>query len=78
MVLPTWIRGRGVAVYLLALQGLFALGGLVWGAVAEQTSLQAALVAAGVVVAAVAVLLMPLRLNRYIDIAGSNRMATLF
>jgi len=68
VVLPAWVRGRGVAVYLLALQGSFAVGALVWGAVAEQTSLQSALIAAGVIMGMSAVLITPLRLGRYVDI----------
>jgi MFS family permease len=65
IVLPAWIRGRGVAVYLLALQGSFAIGALVWGAVAEQTSLQATLIAASVAMVVGSLLTTPLRLGRY-------------
>jgi MFS family permease len=68
LVLPAWIRGRGIAVYLLALQGSFALGALLWGAIAEQTSLQTALIAAGVVMAVNALLVTPLRLGNYMAI----------
>ena len=68
VVLPAWVRGRGVAVYLLALQGSFALGALIWGAVAEQSGLRSALVVAGIVMAISALLTTPLRLARYIDV----------
>ena len=68
IVLPAWIRGRGVAVYLLALQGSFAVGALLWGAVAEQTGLQTALVSAGIAMGIAAVLSTRLRLSRYMDI----------
>ena len=68
VVLPTWIRGRGVAVYLLALQGSIAVGAFVWGAVAEQTSLQTALIAAGIATGISAVLTTRLRLSQYIGI----------
>jgi MFS family permease/quinol monooxygenase YgiN len=68
VVLPAWIRGRGVAIYLLALQGSFAAGALVWGAVAEQTSLRTALITAGIAMAVSAPLTTPLRLARLIDI----------
>ena len=68
IVLPPWIRGRGVAVYLLAVQGSFAVGALVWGAVAEQTSLETALTSAGITMGIGAVLLTRLRLGRYMDI----------
>jgi hypothetical protein len=68
IVLPTWIRGRGVAVYLLVLQGSFAIGALVWGAVAEQTSLQAALIAASITMAIGSILTIPLRLGNYLTV----------
>jgi MFS family permease len=68
IVLPAWIRGRGVAVYLLGLQGSFAIGALVWGAVAEQTSLQTTLIAASVAMVVGSVLTAPLRLGSYMAI----------
>ncbi len=68
VVLPSWIRGRGVALFLLAVQGSFAVGALIWGGVAEQTSLQTALVSAGLTMAVSAVLVLPLRLSRYMDV----------
>jgi len=76
VVLPSWIRGRGVAVYLLALQGSFAIGALIWGGVAERTSLRTALIAAGIALAVSAVLVTPLRLGRYMDI--DTEVAVLF
>jgi hypothetical protein len=48
---PTWVRGRALAVSLLALQGGLALGGVVWGVVATHGGIPAALVAAAVVFA---------------------------
>ncbi|MCZ6739250.1 MAG: MFS transporter [Actinobacteria bacterium] len=68
VVLPSWVRGRGVALFLLAVQGSFAVGALIWGGVAEQTNLQTALVAAGLTMAVSAVLVLPLRLSRYMDV----------
>jgi quinol monooxygenase YgiN len=44
MVAPAWVRGRALAAWLLAFQLGFAVGGVVWGIVAD-TSLRAALVA---------------------------------
>lgn len=76
IVLPAWIRGRGIALYLVALQGSFAVGALIWGAVAQQTSLRTALLAAGMVMALSAVLVTPLRLGRYMDI--NTEVAELF
>ena len=68
VVLPAWIRGRGVAVYLLALQGSFAIGALLWGGLAEQTSLQTAMATAGIAMAASAIAVTLLRLSRYADV----------
>ena len=76
VVLPAWIRGRGIAVYLLALQGSFATGALIWGTVAEQTSLRTALISAGIAMAVSAVLVTPLRLGRYMNI--NTEVAHLF
>jgi len=56
-VLPDWVRGRGLAVYLMVFNGAMTLGSLAWGAVAQATSVPAALgIAAGgaLVVAALA------------------------
>ncbi|MDK1030073.1 MAG: MFS transporter, partial [Anaerolineae bacterium] len=68
IVLPAWIRGRGVAAYLLALQGSFAVGALLWGTIAEQTSLQTALISAGIAMGIAAVLIRRLRLSHYANI----------
>jgi MFS family permease len=43
---PRWVRARALAAYLLVFQGGLALGSVVWGAVAETTSVRTALVAA--------------------------------
>jgi MFS family permease len=47
-VLPNWVRGRGLAIYLTAFFGSMTIGSLAWGQIAAWTSLDAALVAAGV------------------------------
>ena len=69
IVLPAWIRGRGVAVYLMALQGSFALGAFVWGAIAEQAGLETTLYAAAVAMAVGALATSFLRLRDYTDSA---------
>jgi MFS family permease len=53
---PAWVRGRALAVGLLAVQGGLATGGVVWGVVATHAGIPAALVAGavGLVLAAVA------------------------
>jgi len=42
MVAPAWVRGRALAAWLLAFQLGFAIGGVMWGLVAN-ASLEAAL-----------------------------------
>ena len=52
LFLPTWVRARGLAIYLVVFTGSQAVGGLVWGLAAEAASAETALVvAAGVVLA---------------------------
>ena len=38
VALPGWVRARGMATYLLVFQGGQALGSVVWGLLATQTS----------------------------------------
>jgi MFS family permease len=42
-VLPNWVRGRGLAVYLTVFNGAMAAGSLGWGAVAQQWGVPVAL-----------------------------------
>ncbi len=49
VLLPRWVRARGIGVYVLVLQGGQALGAAVWGIVAERTTGPTAFVAAGAV-----------------------------
>jgi MFS family permease len=51
-VLPNWVRGRGLAVYLTVFNGAMAAGSLGWGAVAQEWGVPVALwaSAAGLVV----------------------------
>ncbi|GAB2478782.1 MFS transporter [Comamonas humi] len=50
-ILPNWVRGRSLAVYLTVFNGAMTVGSLSWGAVAQWTSVPAALLigAAGLV-----------------------------
>jgi MFS family permease len=50
--LAPWVRGRGLAVFLLFFFGGMAAGSVLWGAVAAQAGLRAALVASGLGAAA--------------------------
>jgi MFS family permease len=53
-VLPNWVRGRGLALYLTVFSGSMALGSLVWGQVAQMTSTQVSLSAAALLGASMA------------------------
>lgn len=46
-VLPDWVRGRGLAIYLTVFFGTMTAGSLIWGQIATLTSLDAALLIAG-------------------------------
>jgi MFS family permease len=67
-VLPAWVRGRGLAVFWLVLQGSLAGGALLWGALADVVHLTGALFAASAATAIVALAVMPLRLAGRADI----------
>ena len=49
---PPWVRSRAVALHIVSALGAFAIGSAFWGAVSDIAGLTAALVAAGVVMAA--------------------------
>ena len=51
-VLPNWVRGRGLAIYLMVFNGAMAGGSLVWGLFAQEVGIPFALMcgAAGLVV----------------------------
>jgi MFS family permease len=55
LALPNWVRGRGLAYYLIVFQGAQALGAVVWGTVADRTTVPTALLVAAGVLAAGAV-----------------------
>ena len=52
-VLPGWVRGRGLALYLLTFQAGMAAGAAIWGAVAASAGVSAAVAAAAVLMLAV-------------------------
>ncbi|MFB9949124.1 MFS transporter [Rhizobium puerariae] len=54
-ILPNWVRGRALAIYLMVFNGAMAGGSIGWGLVAEATGLASALLisAAGLIVAGV-------------------------
>jgi MFS family permease len=56
---PDWVRARVLAVYLFVFQGSMAVGSLLWGASAERASLEKALLASAVGIAACLLLRLP-------------------
>jgi MFS family permease len=62
MVLPAWVRARGLSVYLLVLMGGMALGSAGWGLGAESIGVPRAFVIAGTAVAASRLFVWRLRL----------------
>ncbi|MEP9352672.1 MFS transporter [Xanthobacter sp. KR7-65] len=61
-ILPNWVRGRALAVYLTAFNGAMAGGSVLWGIIAQQIGLAPTLVAAGAGLAGVSLLLRRVRL----------------
>jgi MFS family permease len=62
LVLPAWVRARGLSVYLLVLMGSMAIGSALWGIGAESVGVPRAFVIAGVAVAASRLFVWRLRL----------------
>jgi MFS family permease len=54
LALPNWVRARGLAYYLVVFQGAQAVGAVIWGTVADRTSVTTALLVAGAVLAVAA------------------------
>ncbi len=46
MALPNWVRSRGLAVFMMTFMGSMAFGSLLWGKVAEHSSISSSLVIA--------------------------------
>ena len=55
-ILPNWVRGRGLAIYLTVFNGASAAGSLAWGLAAESLGIPATLVAAAAALLAVTAL----------------------
>lgn len=77
MASPGWVKGRALAVYLLAFQGAMTGGSILWGSLAASTSVPAALVVAGVgqAVALILAFRWRLPLDSASDLAPSNHWA---
>ncbi|ONG50537.1 MFS transporter [Pseudoroseomonas deserti] len=61
-ILPNWVRGRALAVYLTVFNGAMTAGSLGWGAVAEFLGIAGTLVAAALLLVAAALVMHRLRL----------------
>jgi len=61
-VLPDWVRGRGLAVYLMIFNGAMAAGSLFWGLVGQQIGLVATLIVAALLLLVSALLCLRLTL----------------
>lgn len=62
-LLPSWVRGRGLAVFMLTFQLGIAGGAAIWGAVASSVGLTRTFLAAAILMAASAALAPVFRLN---------------
>ncbi|UZE49836.1 MFS transporter [Rhodopseudomonas sp. P2A-2r] len=72
-VLPNWVRGRGLAVYLMVFNGAMAAGSLGWGALASVLGVPATLLASGCGLVMVALLLHRIKLPAgEVDLTPSN------
>src|SRR6202044_3874360 len=71
---PSWVRARALAVYLLVFQGAMAVGSVIWGAVATRIGLRSALLCAGIalIVAAAATFRLKLAGLRELDTSPSG------
>jgi MFS family permease len=79
LLLPGWVRGRGLSYYLVVLMGGQAVGGAGWGAIASDTSTRFALTVAAVVLLASAAIaaFLPLPDPQFFDPAISGHLGTL-
>ena len=70
---PSWVRARAMALYLLVFQGAMAVGSVIWGEVASNFGLRATLVAAGIALCVTSIATMRLRLttSRELDVTPS-------
>jgi predicted MFS family arabinose efflux permease len=75
LFLPTWVRGRGLAVYTMVLFGSQALGALLFGAIADLLGLvEALLIAAGCAVLGAATV----RAWPFYDTSGLDRSTVIY
>lgn len=72
-VLPNWVRGRGLAIYLTVFNGAMAVGSLAWGLLAQATGIPTALLASAACLSLVSLILWRLPLpSGEADLSPSN------
>lgn len=72
-ILPNWVRGRSLAVYLTVFNGAMTAGSLIWGLVAEAAGVPLTLLIGAVGLFVVGLLFHPLKLPRgEADLVASN------
>jgi MFS family permease len=73
-ILPNWVRGRGLAVYLMVFNGAMAAGSLGWGTLAQGSSVRMSLTIGAAGMCLVALSLFRLRLPAAeLDLTSSNQ-----
>lgn len=79
MVLPSWVRARGMAIYLTVFFAGQAGGGLIWGLVAQARGTEVALlvVAVGLVLGVLVGTRFPLASTKGLDMSAAAEMPTL-
>jgi MFS family permease len=56
-ILPNWVRGRGLATYLMVISGAMTASSLIWGAIAEYAGIRPSLFYGGILLTLVALFL---------------------
>ncbi|WP_114800865.1 MFS transporter [Moraxella canis] len=75
-ILPNWVRGRALALYLMVFNGAMTLGSVIWGAVATQIGLVETLIASGICLLISSLLTYKIKLpNDNLDTTPSNHWA---
>jgi MFS family permease len=77
LTLPTWVRARGMSMYLTVFFGGQAVGGVVWGLVAQEFGTETALlvVAAGLVAGSLTGLRRPIASTKGVDLSTAEALA---
>ncbi len=73
-VVPSWVRARALALYLLTFQGGMAAGGILWGVVTENAGITVALLSAavGMMISLAAMARFPLSKGEELDLTPSR------